>query len=91
MCGASEQATWHWAPGKPDPSRPSCDFRQDSPWSRGEKASPPLGRGEMLPRTLEGGVGCWEERNVTQDSALRGVEGVLPLVELELLDGDHGA
>ena len=51
----------------------------------------PLGRGEILPRTLEGGMACWEERNLTQDSALQGVEGVLPLVELELLDRDHGA
>ena len=31
-------------------------------------------------------MACWEERNLTQDSALQGVEGVLPLVELELLD-----
>ena len=36
-------------------------------------------------------MACWEERNLTQDSALQGVEGVLPLVELELLDRDHGA
>ena len=49
-----------------------------TPRSQGEKPSSPLSR-----RTLEVGMGCWEERNVTQDSALQGVEGVLLLVELE--------
>lgn len=56
-----------------------------TPRSQGETPSSPLSR-----RALEGGMGCWEERNVIQGYALQ-VEGVLPLVELEPLEGDHGA
>ena len=53
-----------------------------TPRSQGEKPLSPLSRG-----TLEVGMGCWEERNITQDSALQGLEGVLPLVELEFWMG----